>query len=528
MQGSTYYIGAIGFASGILYRSFFDGGLAHVALLALLGCVFAGLWRLRHEATRTLFLASVFMIMAALGVWRLDAAATGESILMPYVGEERTFVGVVVREPDVRERSQHLYVFIEEADEEILVIADRFVSIAYGDVLTVEGALEEPTAFQTDLGRVFNYPSYLRAQGVSYMIRYPEVVVTGENTLSIRGVLYKGKQYFMEMVERVLPEPAAGLGEGVLLGVKRALGEDLEGIFRQAGIIHIVVLSGYNVMIVVEAVMRLLSFCCGVRIRTVLGVAAIVTFAVLVGLSATVVRASIMAILVLIARATGRSYAVLRALVFAGIAMLIFNPYLLAFDPGFQLSFLATLGLILVAPHIEERLRLVPTRFQIREFITATLATQLMVLPLLLYLMGEFSVVSVVVNVLVLPVVPFAMLLTFLVGVLGFIVPAVSIGVGYLAYLALQYIIVVASFAVMLPYAAVPVPVFPFWIVVVLYTSMAYVLFRFHQKEATGVPIMRTVDEERPFSDWVIETEVATETPRSEPLGSLRGEFPFR
>jgi len=150
----------------------------------------------------------------------------------------------------------------------------------------------------------------------------------------------------MRSIEAVIPEPQVGLAEGLLLGVKQALGDELEVVFRKTGIIHIVVLSGYNVMLVVIFITYVLSYVLPYRARVPFGILAIVCFAVLVGLSATVVRASIMASLILFARATGRTYAVMRALCFAGVIMVLINPYLLVYDVGFQLSFLATLGLI--------------------------------------------------------------------------------------------------------------------------------------------------------------------------------------
>jgi competence protein ComEC len=282
----------------------------------------------------------------------------------------------------------------------------------------------------------------------------------------------------MRSVEALIPEPAAGLAHGLVLGVKRALGDELERSFRIAGIIHIVVLSGYNITIVVEATMRLLSYFFRPRTRVVFGALAIVAFALIAGLSSTVIRASFMAVLVLVARATGRTYDVLRALVFAGLVMLLVNPKLLVYDPGFQLSFLATLGLILLAPLIEERLSLVPTRFQIREFITATVATQIFVLPLLLYSIGEFSLVAVLVNVLVLPVVPFAMLFVFLSGMLGFVSSLIALPFAYIAYLLLGYIIAMAEWFAALPFAALIVPTFPFWITIIAYAVMAYAMYR--------------------------------------------------
>ncbi|MCB9810775.1 ComEC/Rec2 family competence protein, partial [Candidatus Nomurabacteria bacterium] len=247
-----------------------------------------------------------------------------------------------------------------------------------------------------------------------------EVVDHDKGNLVISKLL-NFKSAFMDNLEKVIAEPAVGLGEGLLLGVKQALGDELEEAFRKTGIIHIVVLSGYNIMLVVAFVMLVLGYFLSRRWRTVFGILAIISFALLVGLSATVVRASIMASLLLIAQATGRIYLVLRALLVAGFIMLLFNPLLLVYDVGFQLSFMATLGLILLTPQLERLFTKIPNLAGARMFLTATIATQIAVLPLLLYQIGQFSVVSVLVNLLVLPMVPVAMLLTFITGMLGFV-----------------------------------------------------------------------------------------------------------
>src|SRR5690606_20159485 len=120
----------------------------------------------------------------------------------------------------------------------------------------------------------------------------------------------------------------------------------------KTGIIHIVVLSGYNIIIIAEVIQRALRFLPS-RVRLIVSASSIALFVVLVGASATVVRASIMAVTALVARSTGREALGLQMLFFAGIVMLISNPSLLLYDPSFQLSFIATLGLILLSKPLE-------------------------------------------------------------------------------------------------------------------------------------------------------------------------------
>lgn len=530
MSGLFFYTGAAGFSIGVFLRSLYSFPKEAVLISLILSFTLAILWRRKQlPYVSLMFCMSVFFLFFSMGLFRVELSQWHDSSFDTYEGEEVVLEGVVVREPDVRESTQHLYVKVEGSEERILVTADRFIEVSYGDVVHVAGEVTQPESFETDLGRTFNYPGYLRARGVEYAMFFAEVEVVahGEGNIIIASLLSL-KHFFMDALEMFVPEPAAGLGEGLLLGVKRALGENLEEAFRRTGIIHIVVLSGYNVMIVAEAIMRLLSFVFLPRTRLVIGIVAITSFALMVGLSATVVRASIMAVLVLIARASGRITAILRTLVFAGVVMIALNPYLIAFDPGFQLSFLATLGLILLAPHIEKTFRLVPTKYQIREFVVATIATQIMVLPLLLYLMGQFSVVAVLVNVLVLPMVPIAMGLSFATGVVGYVVPFLGTLVGFIAHLSLMYIVVIATFFSALPFAAFSVPAFPFWIAVLLYALLAFVLWELHRREqGTAVVSTDALDEWTIVELAEVKSEIQSR-PDFSSEKSGRDAFPFR
>lgn len=122
---------------------------------------------------------------------------------------------------------------------------------------------------------------------------------------------------------------------------------------------------------------------------------------------------------------------------------------------------------------------MVPNKWiSVREFLVATLATQLFVLPILLYQVGEFSVVAVVVNVLVLPMVPAAMLLSFLTGLSAFIFPPLASVLALLTYVSLTYIIHLAEWFSALPLAAFVVPAFPFWFVPVGYALIAWFIWR--------------------------------------------------
>lgn len=510
MRGVFFYTIAIAFVSGIFIRSFFIFEYTSLALVSLIGfaLIVAGLIRYANKKSVPLFLIGIACLCFSLGVLRFHIVDTAPNILAEREGENVSLTARIVKEPEARATTMHIYAEPEAyKDETILITTDIFAhfesQFSYGDIIEVQGTLKKPEPFEGDGGRIFDYVGYLKARDVHYMMSFASVNVLEQEEGTFLGALFRTKQRFIETLEVVMPEPHAGLGEGLLLGVKRAIGEELEGVFRDTGVIHIVVLSGYNIMIVVECIMLVLSFFLFPRMRMLIGLITIGLFALLVGLTATVVRASVMAGLFIVARATGKTYAILRALMLAGIGMLILNPYLLVHDPGFQLSFLATLGLILIAPQMEKYMTLIPGTLGVRGFVTATLATQLFVLPLLLFQMGTLSIVAVLVNALVLPMVSLAMLLTFLTGIIGMFSHTVGMGVGYLAYLSLSYIIFIPEFFARLPFASFQVSAFPFWIVLIAYGVIALMVY-YSKRPSRDRDITTIVND---YEDWTIVEE---------------------
>lgn len=423
--------------------------------------------------------------------------------LASIAGEEVELVARVAQEPQQRENTMHIYAALN--DEVLLLYADRYTPVSYGDTIEMRGSLETPESFTTDLGRTFHYPEYLKARGVTHVMYYPTVTVIDSDETLFLSRLYRAKDTFRDALGRLLPAPQVGLGEGLLLGVQGALSSSWEAVFREVGIIHIVVLSGYNIMLVIVFVQYVLAYLLPFRARLIVGFLSVICFALLVGLSPTVVRASVMASLLLFLRFSGNTYNVLRGLVIAGVLMVLINPYLLLYDPGFQLSFLATLGLILLAPQLERFTHWLPESLGLREFFLATVTTQFFVLPFLLYQIGEVSIVSVLVNVLVLPAVPLAMLLTFLTGVSAFVVPPLAPLVGLGAYAALTYILRVAELFAEVPFASVRVPAFSVWVMLLLYGLLAFAVYL-----CVRIPKIR-----RPYRHWVIEDESTLRTQKT-------------
>ncbi len=186
-----------------------------------------------------------------------------------------------------------------------------------------------------------------------------------------------------------------------------------------------------------------------------------------------------MALLVILARATKRTYAITRALFLAGFLMIIYDPEILVFDPSFQLSFVAAFGLIMLSPYFEKLFNFLPNTLGFREVAGATISTQIFILPLILYMMGELSIVSVPVNLFVLVTIPITMLLGFLTGIFSFVSSLVALPFAYGAYLLLMYQLKIVEFFASFSFSAIKIDFFPFWFVIFLYLGYAFLIYYF-------------------------------------------------
>lgn len=484
------------FTGGVALRSFLNIGFVFTLFLFFLSFVFLLFWLSSSKRNFLWIMVALFSI--SFGVLRFDVADSirGDSLLDTFVGKAVTVEAVIVNEPDERENNTYLTVefkniFIGDkkfsAGSRAKIITDLYSVYRYGDYLLIKGKLAKPKNFTGDTGvKNFDYISYLSKDGIFYQIFYPKIkLIERDKGNFIKEKLFIFKHAFLNNVSRVIPEPASSLLGGLVVGAKQSLGNKLLDDFRSVGIIHIVVLSGYNVTIVAEALMNFFSFLPRV-FSILLGSVSIILFTIITGAGATIVRASVMALFVIIARATGRTSEITRALFIAGFFMMLFNPKILIFDSSFQLSFLATLGLILFPPFLEKYFRFVPTRFQLREFALATVSTQIFVLPLLLYKMGQLSLVALPVNLLVLMFIPLTMLFGFLTGIVGFLSIALSIPFAFLAYGLLAYELKIVEIFASLPFASVQIESFPLWLMLGMYGLYAWIIYKFWNKTLHG------------------------------------------
>lgn len=456
----------------VVVRSYWYVPSSVAWLLLLLSLVFV----LLYVFLRIRFLVYVVLFFGVVGLTLFRYGAVDQSELLfryrEYVGNDVVVNARVVSEADVRENYARYVMELYFEDGALplrtLVYVPPFVRYEYAEYVRVKGKLDPVESIDEE----FDWKAFLAKDEIYAQLFRPQVIRSGEfkGGLVTRS-LYRFKYVLLRSLARVLPEPHASLAGGLVFGGKRSLPRSVLDDFRTAGLVHIVVLSGYNITIVAVALMALLARL-PLRVRLVLGAIAMILFGVMVGGGATVIRSVLMALIALLARALGREYRVHRALIAALVMMVWWSPKVLVFDVGFQLSFIATAGLIYGVPIVTPWVSWVPARFGFQEIVATTIAAQIAVLPLLMYAIGELSLVSLPVNILVLPMVPLVMATGVATAFLGVVLRPPALLFGFVTYFLLSYMFFVVNVATAIPFAAVSVPHIPFILVVVSYVFL--------------------------------------------------------
>jgi competence protein ComEC len=277
----------------------------------------------------------------------------------------------------------------------------RFPAVEPGDRVRVDGRVEEPPDGP--------YGDYLARIGVDGTLRSRSLTVTGHDT-DPGAQLERLRRAAGEALAAAIPEPEAGLAAGIVIGLRDRVDRDLAAAFTAVGASHVVAISGWNIAIVAATVAALAGRLARRR-RAVILVAAIAAYVLFAGASASVVRAAAMAGVVLLARETGRAGRATAALGWAAALLLIADPALIG-DAGFQLSTLATGGILAWANPLSERIgRLLGGRVPgwLAESLGVSLAAQAATLPVVLLTFGRLAVVSPIVNLAIVPLVAPAM-----------------------------------------------------------------------------------------------------------------------
>ena len=364
-----------------------------------------------------------------IGAWRGDMGKSGLSDYKKLIGHNVVLDGKISEDPDIDKSGKTVLRLVDISVQghklpgNVWVVLADNPSVQRSDLVEVKGKMSE--GFGSFASSIY------RANTISV-----ERPTPGDVAVDVRNV-------FAERVRSRISEPESSLGLGFLLGLRRALPQELSDILKIAGLTHIIVASGYNLTILVRLSRRLF-----VRRSKYLAMissgAMIVGFMAITGLSPSMSRAGLVSGLSLLAWYYGRKIHPLVLIPLAAAITLMINPQYGWNDLGWQLSFASFAGVVILAPLLQRYFfgKKEPGIF--RQILGETLSAQLMALPIIVIAFGMFSNVALIANLLILPLVPLAMLMTFLTGLLAGI-PILGAALGTVTGWILHYMIEIAK-----------------------------------------------------------------------------------
>lgn len=375
-----------GWASGVLPAVLF-ATLAAATLLFLNKKIFAAL--------------ALFMTVGSAYYFLFDYYQKDREIIFD---QKLEFIGTIT-EDEQRIKSQVFRL------DNIQIITSRYPEFEYGDRIKINGIIKKPAG---------EFLSYFEKEGVEGLMLFPKIeLISKNNGLSIKAALFKIKSFFETSFKKVLPFEQAAFLSGLTLGSTAEFTDEFKEKLRLTGTTHLVALSGYNISIIVRYFGSLIALLwISRKLKLSLSVFAVIGFVVMTGAEPSVVRAAIMAMILLLADNIGRIAYIPNVITAAALVMILINPKILAFDIGFQLSFVALIGIIYLEPWLRKKFKAKPEAgiFGWRANFWTTTSAQLAVLPILIYHFGFVSPVSIFTNVLLLEFIPVTMGLGFFIG----------------------------------------------------------------------------------------------------------------
>lgn len=443
----AFFFGTLFFLVGVLAESLPAGetgaGIQNTVWWAVLGGIVSALsfwyaqgrgWKFnRWGRSGWLAVAALlFFVPAGAFYYAVDDARFNNP---PLPVGEGTFHARVVSHPTTKDGVQELVVKIEGSTLRLLARLPPYPKFSYGDRVSFSGRIEEPFSD--------TYETYLAKERIRGVVAFPKIFMHESGGRSFRGALYALRGRIVDVFRRTLPAKEAALMAGITVGAREDFSEEFRDAMAKSGTTHITALSGYNISVVIEYVLMMLLLFLPRRAAFAGTLMVVLAFVLMTGAEASVVRAAIMGGVVLFAAHAGRARSIRNVILFAALIMVLANPKVLAFDLGFQLSFLALLGIVYLKPTLDRALgwetMSCGTVFSWRENLTTTAAAQLAVAPLLIRTFGSVSVSSLAANLLVLEVVPLTMAFGFVLAGISLVSLFLAKLVGFAALVLLKF-----------------------------------------------------------------------------------------
>lgn len=412
---------------------------AALAFLALLLTAFHKKVQTPVQTIRTLPLSLILFVLCLTAMlYQISLPKNEPNNLIYYHNKgEVSLTGLVVAPATAKQNSLQVRVAAQSllaknlvgqepsVEGQVIFYLPLGTDIRYGDLVNIRGELLPP-----EEGIEFSWRDYLRHQGVNSTFDFPILkIIERDKGNPLRAALFKLRESGARVLSEIFPSPEDSLLKGILLGDESTISPALSKAYRLTGTSHIIAISGFNMSVLAGLVSLIFTRSFGKKRGAVITILLLGSYSLLVGASASVLRAAIMGSYAVLGSAISRKGNTLNNLGVSTLLMVLLNPHL-PWDVGFQFSVMATLGLSLFSGPIEARLEAwFENRFKkekaltfsslISEVFLLTLIAQALVLPISVWHFKEISWLFLLANPLILPVQPAVMVLGLLAMGLG-------------------------------------------------------------------------------------------------------------
>ncbi|MFA5643947.1 MAG: ComEC/Rec2 family competence protein [Patescibacteria group bacterium] len=467
------------------------------------------------------FNSKIYLILffIFLAIWRYSFLL-GDDLsgkIENYYDYEFKIFGGVINDPEIKNDKQKIKLKIIcgqdnlanffKLEGNILLSSFLYPTYSYGDYLEVEGQYLEPGLIDD-----FNYSLYLKRYKITAVAYYPKIKkidllelqnFSNDSLPSIcfsnnfftklriyfLNYIYDFKSKTAEKFNLFLSVDSSAILKGMILGDKSDLTTENREIFSRAGLSHIIAISGLHISLLCSLLLSLLLFI-GLSRKSsfYLSVLFLFLYLILIGFPASAIRASIMGFFSFLAIYMGRVGNLVNALFLTLLILLLVNPYLVFVDIGFQLSFLAVLGIIYFHPLVKDAiLSKINMKIKIREsiidIISLTISVQLITAPILISNFEQFSLIAPISNLLVLFLLPIIISLSIIALIISFLIPFLAQFVYFFIELFLRYIYLVAVWSIKIPGASINIANWSLFLSIIYYFLLFYFFYKYRKRK---------------------------------------------
>ncbi len=294
------------------------------------------------------------------------------------------------------------------------------------------------------------------------------------------------RRRFAAGMQSALPEPHASFAMGLLIGQKSTLPQDFALMLSAVGLTHIIAVSGYNLTIIADTSRKVLKKGSKYQIM-VCSVVLILLFVSVTGFSASIVRAALVSLLSLCAWYYGRQFKPLLLISLTAAVTAGWNPFYLWSDIGWYLSFLAFFGVMVLGPLVNQRVFHTNSPNAIKALLSESVCAMIMTMPFILFIFKQVSIIALPANILVVPFVPLAMLLTLFAGLAGMVAPSLAGWIAWPAKALLTYMLDIVTYMSRVPHILVQRQLGVIGMMVLYATISVLMIILWRKQPKTGI-----------------------------------------